>query len=300
MRSALVLVVSALTVVSSCIGLTGCSTNPATGRTQLRLLPASEVNSLGAQAKPDLIREYGGEVPQAQLREYVAEVGNRLAAHVEPEYADIEWSFIVLNSDVINAFALPGGNVFISRGLLNRFTNESQLAGVLGHEIGHVTGRHVDERISQAVTAEIGLGVLGALTDSQLAILAAQLFSGGYQLSFGRNQEIESDTLGMRYMTAAGYDPHGMLEVMEILRDAAGGASQPEFLSTHPHPQTRIDTINRLLRRQYADTQNNPDYRKYQSRFEQRARPHLGPRQTGMASPESIAAMWCAHCGTSH
>lgn len=277
--------------------VTGCQVNPATGRTQLRLIPAAEVSKLGIEAKPQLIEEYGGEVPERQLREYVTEVGNRLARHVETEFQDVEWSFIVLDSDVINAFALPGGNVFISRGLLARFDNEAQLAGVLGHEIGHVTGQHVDERISQAVSAELGLSVLGAMTDSQLLLMGAQLATGGYQLRFGRGQEIEADELGMRYMTLAGYDPHGMLEVMQVLQAAtAGGSQQPEFLSTHPHPETRISTITRLLNREYAYTQDNPEYRKHESRFQRRAASYLSHLRNAPWPTMAAGTMGCGCC----
>ncbi len=281
---------------------TGCVYNPEVDRMQLGLVSSAEVAKLGAEAKPQLVQEYGGEVPERQLREYVAEVGNRLARHVGDQFAEVDWSFIVLDSPVINAFALPGGNVFISRGLLARFDNEAQLAGVLGHEIGHVTGRHVDERISQHVLAELGLAAAGTLTDSQLILVGTQLGLGGYQLSFGRGQETEADVLGMRYMTLAGYDPHGMLEVMEVLQAASEGASlPPEFLSTHPHPQTRISTINRLLRDEYAYTQENPEFRKYRGRFQQRAAGYLTDLRDGSLTPAlASSGLWCAHCGTTH
>jgi predicted Zn-dependent protease len=280
--------------------LSGCSQNPATGRMQLRLLPADQVSAMGMEAKPQLIQEYGGEVPERQLRAYVTEVGMKLAQHVEPEFADVPWSFTVLDSDVINAFALPGGNVFISRGLLARFDHEAQLAGVLGHEIGHVTAMHIDERLSQHAVTEFGLAVGGSLTDSQLTLLAAQLGSGALLLRFGRNQESEADILGVRYMAAAGYDPQGMLDVLEVLREAsAGAAQQPEFFSTHPHPETRINTVNNLLRGDYAYTQNNPAFGKYENRFQQRAMPYLRAYRDRYEheTPVFAAAMfWCAHC----
>lgn len=290
-------IVALVAVTAGSMVMNGCRTNPATGRKQLMLVASEDVTELGVQAKPELVREYGGEVPQRELREYVVEVGERLAEHVESEFADIEWSFTTLDSDVINAFALPGGNVFISRGLLQRLENEAQLAGVLGHEIGHVTGQHVDERLSQAVFAEIGLGVLGTLTESQLTMLGAQLFASGYQLRFGRNQEIEADELGMRYMVDAGYDPRGMLQVMEILQEASGGGARSlEFLSTHPHPETRIETINRLLSRDYAHAAGGQGYRFYTERFQQRTRPYLGTRQSGAAPAEQLVSGWCC-CG---
>ena len=265
--------------------LMACSVNPATGRAQFRLLPAAQVAAMGDQAKPDLINEYGGEVESAELRSYIDRVGRDLVVHVEPQYEDINWTFTVLDTNVINAFALPGGHVFITKGLLQHFENEGQVAGVLGHEIGHVTGRHIDERISQAYAAEFGLGLLGRATESELAVLAGQLFATGYTLSFGRSQESEADKLGVRYMVRAGYDPQGMLQVLQVLDEAAAGAQPPEFLSTHPHPSTRIETVTGLIEKDYAHTQDNPEYGLYRSRFESEARPHLGSPQTAMPMP---------------
>ena len=259
---------------------TGCTTNPATGRKQLNLLSAEEEVAMGEQAMPELVQEYGGEVQSPQLRAYVTDVGRRLAAHTEEDLPDLLWEFTLLESDVINAFALPGGKVFITRGLLARFTNEAQLAGVLGHEVGHVTAQHIDERISRAMGVEILAQVAAAAVGNQSAwAQAVPMVVGvggqGYLLKFGRDQERESDILGMRYMVQAGYDPHGMLEVMEVLAEASQGNSPPEFLSTHPHPKTRIETIMELLEGEYAYTRNNPEFRNYSGRFERDALPYL-------------------------
>ncbi len=285
--------------------LGGCQTNPETGRTQLRLLPSAQVSAMGTEAKPGLINEYGGEVKSAELRNYIDEIGRKLTPHVAEEFAEIEWDFVVLDSEVINAFALPGGNVFISRGLLQRFTNEAQVAAVLGHEIGHVTGQHVDERISQAVGLEgllVGIGILAGGADSELVRAAPTVIGGlgtGFLLKFGRDQELEADSLGMRYMVAAGYDPKGMVQVLEILRDAAGGSSPPEILSTHPDPGRRINDAKRQIENQYAHTRNNPEYHLRQSRFEQRARPHLGsPSAVALFAPGFLECHGC--CSSRH
>jgi predicted Zn-dependent protease len=255
--------------------LGGCSTNAATGRSQFILLSADEVSQMGAAAAPELIEQYGGEAKSPELRAYINEVGQRLAAQVEGEYADVQWTFYLLESDVINAFALPGGKVFMCMGLLREFDNEAQVAGVLGHEIGHVTGRHVDERISQATATQVGLGILGTATSSELAVVGANLFAQGYLLKFGRDQESESDILGVRYMVRAGYDPKGMRQVLDVLREASEGSSPPEFLSTHPHPETRLETVNRLLQGEYAYTQNSADYSLHKQSFQTRAAPYL-------------------------
>ena len=264
-----------LTVVLVLCGLSGCSTNPATGRNQLILVSSAQIAAMGEAAEPEMTQQYGGEVDSLQLRGYVDRVGQRLARHIEPAYANIQWRFTVLDSDVINAFALPGGRVFISRGLLQQFGNEAQVAGVLGHEIGHVTGRHVDERLSQVIVANLGLGVAVQSTDSDLALLAARLVSAGTLLKFNRDQEGEADEQGLKYMARSGYDPHAMLEVLEILAEAGRGPRQPEFLSTHPHPESRMQNVARLLEGRYRSTQDNPEFRKYSSRFQQEAAPYL-------------------------
>jgi len=289
--------------------LAGCSTNPATGRSQLVTMSTQQEIALGTEAKPQLTQEYGGEVSSPQLREYVRGVGMKLAQHTEADGPSLPWEFIVLESDVINAFALPGGKVFITRGLLQRFDNEAQVAGVLGHEIGHVTAQHGDERISQASLITLGAGIADVATrDSggwaQVVPLVVGAGGQGYLLKFGRSQESEADTLGVKYMTRAGYDPHGMLEVLAVLKAAAQGGQPPEFLSTHPHPQTRIETVTRLLEGPYRDTQNNPAFGTFPERFQQGAKPHLAAAPPPGAAPAVAAAPgaspWCLLCSASH
>jgi predicted Zn-dependent protease len=283
----------ALFLAGTC-ALTGCQTNPSTGRSQLILISAEDAAKMGRQAKPQLVKEYGGEVSSSELREYVTQVGRRLVRHVEPEYTDLKWEFITLDSDVINAFALPGGKVFISRGLLAQFDNEAQVAGVLGHEIGHITARHVDERISQAMAIDLGLQLGGGLTESEIAVAAGQLFGQGYLLKFSRDQESEADRQGLKYMTQSGYDPQGMVQVMNVLISASGGSSPPEILSTHPDPQRRLTEVESLIGSEYAHTQNNNEYRMFENRFEQEARPHLG-RSVGSLWPANVSG--CPLCG---
>jgi len=270
-----------LTLSAAALALPACSTNPATGRSQLILTNSEEVSAMGEAAKPELIKEYGGEVESRPLRQYVSEVGRRLARHVEPEYGDIKWEFITLESEIINAFALPGGKVFISRGLLEKLNNEAALAAVLGHEIGHVTARHVDERISQA-TLLSGLGqVAGAAAGggesaaAQIVPLIVGMGGQGYLLKFGRDQERESDMQGMKYMVRAGYDPAGAADVMQVLIDASEGGRGWEILATHPNPESRLADVREMLRTEYAYTQNNPEFRKFEARFSREAAPHL-------------------------
>lgn len=253
----------------------GCAQNSATGRRQLIVVSRAQVNAMGEEAKPTMVAEFGGEVPSAPLRTYVDGVGRKLLEQVEPEYADLAWEFIVLDSPVINAFALPGGKIFITRGILSRFENEAEVAGVLGHEIGHVTARHVDERISQSLISQFSLAVVGAFSQDQLIAEGASLAAQGALLHFSRAQELESDALGMRYMAAAGYDPEGMREVIGVLLDAMGDERPPEILSTHPDPDRRAEQADELLATTYAETRDNPAYGKYRARFQREAAPAL-------------------------
>lgn len=278
-RSTSIAVRGLLAVAGVCAAalLGGCQTNATTGRNQFIMLSWEEESQLGAQAQPGLVQEMGGEVTRTDLRQYVTEVGQKMAATTgqdDPELPKLAWEFTLLDSDVINAFALPGGKVFMSRGLAQMMTNEAQLAGVLGHEIGHVTARHTNERFSRAAGAQLGLGVIGiavgtgaeAETINQLAGQATELALLGYS----RGQELESDKLGMEYMARVGYDPMAQRQVMEILLKAAGSGGQPEFFSTHPHPESRIAQINDLLVGKYAHTQNNPQFKLGEQEFRQR------------------------------
>lgn len=243
----------------------GCSTNPATGKSQLNAVSARREISLGAEAAPGFLKEYGGEVGSVSLLRYVSELGGRLAA--VSERPDLPWEFHVVDSEVINAFALPGGKVFVSRGLLSKLDNEAQLAGVLGHEVGHVTAQHIGQQMTQAMIIQgvaVGLGVAGEITDREwLKVLGVGSSVGGtvYLLSFGRDQELEADALGVRYMAKLGYNPVGQLQVMEILAKEASGGSMPEFLSTHPLPTTRIERLKKLIRGNYPNYEDPAAYR---------------------------------------
>ncbi|MCA9283781.1 MAG: M48 family metalloprotease [Phycisphaerales bacterium] len=291
-------------LVAAAAATTGCKTNVATGRSQFTSMSREEEIQLGTEAMPELIQEYGGEVSSTQLRTYVTQVGTTLAQHTEGENPSLPWQFTVLDSDVINAFALPGGKVFITSGLMAQFTNEAQLAATLGHEVGHVSAKHVDERITQSSAISTLGQIAGAVVGYQSADLG-QLVSvivgtggQGYLLKFGRDQESEADALGVRYMVAAGYNPTGMLQVLEVLKREAGGGSQPEILSTHPYPETRLERVNALLKGQYASSLNNPSLQLKAEQYAQKAKPYLpapkgkAPSAGAVRGPE----FWCAHC----
>ena len=212
----------------------------------------------------------------------------------------------MLRSDVINAFALPGGKVFISRGLAEKMDTEAELAGVLGHEIAHVTAEHADKHMSRQMglqgLAIIGSVIAGTSNDSLISAAAEAVVDGAgvYNLSFGRDEELEADRLGVRYMTKAGYNPRGQLKVMQILQEAAGSGAPPEFLSTHPAPGRRIKQIEAMLADEYAHTQNNPAFGDYEARFQTEFLEPMSrlPLPTdSAASILSDPSLWCSICG---
>ncbi|MFG0331033.1 MAG: M48 family metalloprotease [Phycisphaerales bacterium] len=292
-RSAIVIAATTALIAGS-----GCSRNEATGRLQFDQLTTKQEIALGAQAMPELIEQYGGESDDRVLREYVERVGSKLAEYTEGENPQLPWEFTLLDSDVINAFALPGGKVFMSRGLMAKMTNEAQLAGVLGHEIGHVTAEHIDERISQATLASYGVELTQMLAGSgegalaQVVPVVVGVGGQGFLLKFSRDQESEADWLGMRYMRRAGYDPIGQLQVMRILDEASQGSSAPEILSTHPLPSTRIENVQELLDTTFKNSQNDPDLGLYEERFERVVGGRLSAIPVG---PDSFA-LWCGVC----
>jgi predicted Zn-dependent protease len=262
--------------------LGGCSVNPATGERSFTLLSWEEEKQMGAEAAAGLAAQFGGEVNETIASSYVKEVGQKLLTGIEPAVPDLEWEFTLLNDDLINAFALPGGKVYITRGLAAKLNNEAELAGVLGHEIGHVTARHGNQRISKQIGFNVALGAAAVVvgtssSDSDInkygsVGLPAMAIGGNVVLlKYGRDEESEADMLGLRYMSRAGYDPIAQQRVMEVLLETSSGvARQPEWLSTHPYPETRIERIKRLLAELYPDRASNPDYELYAERYKSR------------------------------
>lgn len=306
MRRILVLILAALVVLPL---ISGCAENAATGRRSLRILTRAEEIRIGSEAAPQFTEEFGGAVPSADLQAYVTGIGARMAAITEADNPSLPWSFTLLNSDVVNAFALPGGKVFITRGLASQLTNEAQIAGVIGHEIGHVTAQHGNQRVSNQIgfnvvltAVAIGVGLSGDKDiEAAGAIGIPALAIGGnlVLLKYGRNEEVEADALGMRYMSRVGYHPRGQLEVMQLLAKLSGGERAPEILSTHPHPETRIERIRASLARDYANTDGDPAFQFHQERYRTQflsrlsALPVAGSaRRFVLASPGS----WCATC----
>ena len=230
-------------------GLQACAVNPATGQRQLVLVSEFREIEMGREADPEIVASLG-LLDDDEWQAYVQGLGETMA--LRSERPDLPWTFRVVDDPVVNAFALPGGFIYITRGILTHFSAEAELAGVLGHEIGHVTARHSVNQMSRAQLAQLGLGV-GTILRPDLAPVAeaAQTGIGLLFLSYGRDDEREADDLGLRYMTREGYDAASMAETFEMLAAASGAregtGGVPAFLSTHPDPLERRDRIVRRI-----------------------------------------------------
>jgi beta-barrel assembly-enhancing protease len=232
-------------------------TNPVTGETQYVSLSPEQEIALGLQSAPQMAAEMGGLDPDAALQERIAALGNKLVENSFAGEAPYKFQFHVLaDPNTVNAFALPGGPVFITRALLDRLENEAQVAGVLGHEIGHVIARHASEHIAKSNLANSVVGAVAVAGSDeygrgQQAAMMAAFVAQMAQLRYGRNDELESDKYGVRIMSETGYDPRAMLGVMKILQEASGGSRQTEFMSTHPDPGNRLQKIEETIRELY-------------------------------------------------
>ena len=212
----------------------------------IEISPDQEI-ALGLQSAPEMAQQYGGLYPSQEYQDLVDKVGNKLVNNSVAKETPYQYDFHLLRDpQTINAFALPGGQVFITYGLFSQLQDEDQLAGVLGHEIGHVVGRHSAERMAkQGLTQGILSGIMvGGGTDTgQMAAMIANVIN----MKYGREDELESDDLGVKFMIDAGYNPQEMIGVMEILKSAAGPNRVPEFQSTHPDPDNRIEKIQEAI-----------------------------------------------------
>jgi len=232
--------------------------NPVTGETQHISLTTDQEVALGLNSAPQMEAEMGGADPDPRAQALVERVGEAVVARSAAHETPYKYSFRLLRDpNTVNAFALPGGPIFITRGLLNRLENEGQLAGVLGHEVGHVVARHAAEHIAKSQLAQTLVGAAGVAASDDYgrgrqAAIAAALVAQMMQLRYGRNDELEADQLGVRFMSEAGYDPRAMLGVMKILESASkGGQRQPEFMSTHPNPGNRLQHIQEAINKLY-------------------------------------------------
>ncbi|OWQ86947.1 peptidase [Roseateles aquatilis] len=254
----------AATTVAAAL-LAGCGTNvvnPVTGQTERSAMSPQQEVETGRKAHQDVLKEYT-PVDDPKLQAYVSALGNKLAA--QSHRAELEWHFTVLDSPEVNAFALPGGYVYVTRGILAYMESEADLAGVMGHEIGHVTARHGAQRATRQQNAGIGVlaaAVLGAVLESRgvggaadLAGQVSQNVAAGYIASYSREQELQADQLGAEYLARNHYDPKHMVEVIQVLKDQeqfaadqARAAGRPattgnNWLASHPSNEQRLQRI---------------------------------------------------------
>ncbi len=219
--------------------------NPYTGKEQTISMTTEKEIAIGLQSAPQMIDQYGGLYQDQNMQNYVDMVGAKLVNNSMAKDTPYQYEFHLLSdAETINAFALPGGQIFITQALFSKLSNEDQLAGILGHEIGHVLGRHSAERIAETEfwqTVSQGASV-GADAGGLVAGIGQNVLLGN-----GRGDELESDDLGVRFMMNAGYNPRELIEVMKILKAAAGPNRLPEFKSTHPDPENRIEKIEEAI-----------------------------------------------------
>ncbi len=243
---------------------TGCATNPITGKQELMLFGEDQDVELGRQYAPEIEKELGGRIDDPVMQEYIDRVGQSVARVSQKPY--FEYHFVALDHDSTNAFALPGGYIFITRGMLEKLTSESQLAAILAHETAHCVARDVVNAMSNqigltALLAAIAYG--GAPGEVVRAADMAQQIVG---LKFSRSDEQQADLGGLDYLARAGYDPYGMVETMQTL-ESLQETRPPEFLSTHPSPENRIGYITQRIQTKYHATDNprkgKEEYRKF-------------------------------------
>jgi predicted Zn-dependent protease len=264
-----------LTTLALAALLSACGTtvqNPVTGQAERTVMSEAAEIEEGKKAHAQVLEEYTA-LNNPKVQAYVNEIGQRLAK--QSHRANLVWTFTVLDSPEINAFALPGGYVYVTRGIMAYMESEADLAGVVGHEIGHVTARHGAQRATRQQTAGLGVlaaSVLGAVLEAkgvagagQIASEASQTAAAGYVAKYGREQELQADGLGAEYLSRSNFDPRNMIDVINVLKNQerfaadlakAEGRPAPEqnnWLASHPSNDQRLETITKIAA-QYKDT----------------------------------------------
>ena len=241
----------------------GCSKNPVTGRSNLMLLSPRQEVALGAEAGPKFAEQFGGPYADPVIQQYVRSVGAKVAARAARPGYPYKFSFTVLDSDAVNAFALPGGPIYVTRGLLFELDDESQLAGVLAHEATHVAARHSAQQISRQMSFSVLTSIASAAMSrgkapspggqASSAEQIARLVAGLAGLRYSRKHETQADIYGVDFLIQAGYQPMGMVRVMKMFqrKEQEAGGSGPEFLRTHPNPENRVETLQARIGEKY-------------------------------------------------
>jgi beta-barrel assembly-enhancing protease len=238
--------------------------NEVTGETErVALIDPEQEIQLGLQAAPEMVDMHGGVSRDLGGQQNVTRIGDELLVALDRDlarqdrrnpYRDAFRFTLLADPQTVNAFALPGGPIFITQALYDRFETKGQLAGVLGHEIGHVLSRHANKQMARQGMFQGIAGAVGVLGGDMNSAQMGQMISSVLSTSYGRDAELESDKWGVRLMAQAGYDPRSMIDVMRILDEASGGrGGQPEFLSTHPKPANRVEYIKQVIDEVFPD-----------------------------------------------
>jgi predicted Zn-dependent protease len=248
-RLVIAIIVALGSILSYC---TSTSDNPFTGEKQhVALKPEQEI-ALGYRSAPEMAVRMGGLSRNQKARAEVRRIGEKLVAGSLAARSPYKFSFNVLaDPRTVNAFALPGGPIFITEGLLRLLRTEGEVAAVLGHEIGHVIARHASERIAKEKLTQGLVGAVAVGSGDYTTAQVGQLVGGMINMKYGRDDEIQSDGLGVRIIAEAGYDPRAMLGVMEVLARASKGQRQPEILSTHPAPENRAARVEQEIAKRF-------------------------------------------------
>lgn len=244
----------------------GCATNPITGEEQLMLISEDQDIEIGREYAPEVEKQLGGKLRDEALQNYVDTVGQRIVRI--SHRSNWQYHFTVVNHSMINAVALPGGYIFVTKGILEKMTTEAQLAALLSHEIVHVVARHSAAAMSQQIGISMligGIGASGAMPNSEAAYRMAQLALQLIDLKYSRENEREADLYGMDYMVQAGYNPYGAVELMQMLQQQ-DRFKPVEFLSSHPSPENRMLYLRSRAQTRYPNVENlkiaKEDYQK--------------------------------------
>ena len=258
-RLFIALAVAAFTYISY---LSSGTENPITGETERVALSPDEEIAMGLRALPQMTKQHGGLLNDPKAQAFIDELGQRLLEAL-PVYLKTKnisaanpYKFefhLLADNRSINAFALPGGQVFITKSLFDKLDSEAQVAGVIGHEIGHVLARHgarrmANQKLTQGLTQAVGMAG-GGMETMRIAMMVGQMVN----MKYGREDELESDRWGVRLTRWAGYDPNAMLKVMHVLEQASGGSRTPEMMSTHPKPANRRAYIKEVIQSEFPE-----------------------------------------------
>ncbi|HKY93661.1 MAG TPA: M48 family metalloprotease [Kiloniellales bacterium] len=248
------------------VALAACTESPTTGRSTFGSI--DDDVSAGRREHPNVLQAFGGEYTEGGVPAYVNQIGAKLAQH--SEFQNINYKWTVLNTPIVNALALPGGYIYVTRGLMALASNEAELAGVMGHEMGHVTARHSAERQTQSIIAQLGLLALGIATGSNELVNLAAVGAQAYLQSYSRDQEFEADTLGVRYMAEGGWDPSAMATFLASLREYSqleaqlagrdpGTVDEFNMMASHPRTLDRVQAATEAAGVQHVEGVLNRD-----------------------------------------